>query len=185
MRISSAGVFSTTFTLPASLTNNYLNIVIFFPNDSTTAVISAVKLEIGDTQTLAHQENGVWLLNEIPNYSEERAKCQAYFIRIAPIALTQYAILSTALALSATRARVFIPLPVTLRVDPTVSSNGAFQLTPDLSTTIAVTGISHYNANNCAVGLNVDVASGLTVGNTYFFRTSSGYTQYIDVSAEP
>lgn len=30
----------------------------------------AVKLEIGSQQTLAHKENGVWVLNEIPDYGE-------------------------------------------------------------------------------------------------------------------
>ena len=44
--------------------------------------ISAVKLELGSGQTLAHQENGVWVLNEIPNYGEELAKCQRYYCRI-------------------------------------------------------------------------------------------------------
>lgn len=40
--------------------------------------VKAVKLEIGDTQTLAHQEDGEWVLNEIPNYAEELLKCQRY-----------------------------------------------------------------------------------------------------------
>lgn len=146
--------------------------------------IAAIKVEIGDTQTLARKVGNDWVLNEIPNYTDELRKCQAYFIRIVPLALVQYAILSTAQATSATRARAFIPLPATLKSAPTVSSNGAFELTPDLSEVIAVTGISYYMATNCAIGLNVDVASGLTAGNPYFFRTSSGYTQYIDVSAE-
>ena len=42
--------------------------------------ILAVKLELGTQQTLAHQdENGNWVLNEIPNYTEELAKCQRYY----------------------------------------------------------------------------------------------------------
>ena len=41
--------------------------------------IKAVKLEFGDTQTLAHEENGVWVLNEIPNYADQLARCQRYF----------------------------------------------------------------------------------------------------------
>ena len=36
----------------------------------------AIKLEIGTEQTLAHQEGGSWVLNEIPNYEEELIKCQ-------------------------------------------------------------------------------------------------------------
>ena len=42
--------------------------------------LKAIKLELGSTQTLAHQENGVWVLNEIPDYSTELAKCQRYQI---------------------------------------------------------------------------------------------------------
>jgi hypothetical protein len=38
----------------------------------------AIKLELGDTQTLARQENGVWVLNEIPDYAEQMAICQQY-----------------------------------------------------------------------------------------------------------
>lgn len=38
---------------------------------------AAVKLELGDTQTLAHQENGVWVLNDpAPDFEEELIKCQ-------------------------------------------------------------------------------------------------------------
>jgi len=37
--------------------------------------IQAIKLELGDQQTLAHQENGVWVLNEIPDYEEEYYRC--------------------------------------------------------------------------------------------------------------
>jgi hypothetical protein len=37
----------------------------------------AAKVEIGDTQTLAHQDaNGNWILNEIPNYNEQSFLCQ-------------------------------------------------------------------------------------------------------------
>ena len=45
----------------------------------TEATIIAVKLEIGSQQTLAHQENGVWVLNEIPKFGEQLAACQRYY----------------------------------------------------------------------------------------------------------
>ena len=57
-------------------------------------VISAVKVELGSSQTLAHQENGVWVLNELPNYSEELAKCQREFIRF-PASSFQFSALTT------------------------------------------------------------------------------------------
>lgn len=44
-----------------------------------TALLSAVKLELGSYQTLAHQEDGQWVLNEIPDYVQELLKCQRCF----------------------------------------------------------------------------------------------------------
>jgi hypothetical protein len=43
-----------------------------------TQSILACKLELGSQQTLAHQENGVWVLNEIPDYGEQLRRCQRY-----------------------------------------------------------------------------------------------------------
>lgn len=43
--------------------------------------VVAAKLELGPVQTLAHKENGKWVLNEIPDYGTELAKCQRRFIR--------------------------------------------------------------------------------------------------------
>lgn len=40
--------------------------------------IKAMKLEVGTRQTLAHQENGAWVLNEIPDYWKEMSTCQRY-----------------------------------------------------------------------------------------------------------
>lgn len=45
-------------------------------SSTTTAV--AAKLELGGTQTLAHKENGVWVLNEIPDFGEQLRRCQWY-----------------------------------------------------------------------------------------------------------
>lgn len=54
------------------------NIVVIRPLTTDPVNITAAKLELGPIQTLAHQENGVWVLNEIPNYALERVKCQRY-----------------------------------------------------------------------------------------------------------
>lgn len=42
------------------------------------SVVKGAKLELGDKQTLAHQEDGKWVLNEIPNYADTLARCQRY-----------------------------------------------------------------------------------------------------------
>ncbi len=54
------------------------NIVVIRPLTTDPVNITAAKLELGHIQTLAHQENGVWVLNEIPNYALELVKCQRY-----------------------------------------------------------------------------------------------------------
>ena len=52
--------------------------------DSEAIGLVAIKLELGPQQTLAHQENGVRVLNEIPDYAEQLLKCQRY-LRPAPV----------------------------------------------------------------------------------------------------
>lgn len=49
-------------------------------SNSQNGELVAIKLELGSQQTLAHQdENGNWVLNEIPDYGEQLARCQRYF----------------------------------------------------------------------------------------------------------
>jgi hypothetical protein len=57
----------------------------YIKNATNVLKIAAAKLELGSTQTLCHNEgtdaNPVWVLNEIPNYQQELAKCQRYFVK--------------------------------------------------------------------------------------------------------
>lgn len=57
-------------------------ITLVVPANKTVNIV-AIKLEIGTTQTLAHQENGVWVLNEIPNYVEQRLKCNRFYLKLS------------------------------------------------------------------------------------------------------
>lgn len=62
----------------SNLNNNFFRII-----PSTIGTLSnpilAVKLELGPTQTLAHQDAaGNWVLNEIPDYGEQLRRCQRY-----------------------------------------------------------------------------------------------------------
>lgn len=47
--------------------------------DNQGLYIKAIKLELGEQQTLAHQENGAWVLNELPDYGGELLRCQRYY----------------------------------------------------------------------------------------------------------
>lgn len=71
-------LFTTTFGSPSIQScDAWINIA---ANSNNAYVdIAAVKLEIGDTQTLAHQENGVWVLNEMPDFETQLLRCQRYY----------------------------------------------------------------------------------------------------------
>ena len=76
---NSSGLFSVTTQVPSTTTA----MIVFITSGSSGAAtgsftIKAAKLELGAEQTLAHEESGVWVLNEIPDYGEELRKCQKY-----------------------------------------------------------------------------------------------------------
>ena len=88
--------------------------------------IKAVKLELGSQQTLAHQdENGNWVLNEIPNYAEELAKCQRYFTNI-PYSIGR----TISTAVSDGNGEAFFPIyfPTTMRVTPVFTHTGILRV---------------------------------------------------------
>lgn len=79
-----AGFYTATFILPDAINSSHsgLNIHLEWNNNANKGnagdyiVIEAIKLELGNTQTLAYQdENGEWVLNEIPDYQDQLDKC--------------------------------------------------------------------------------------------------------------
>ena len=73
-RLSSNGLFSAS---GRTLTEQQKIVFVLDPGAEIT--ILATKLELGTTQTLAHQEEGQWVLNEIPAYGEQVRRCQRYY----------------------------------------------------------------------------------------------------------
>lgn len=72
--------FADGYMSVEQLSSGIVSIVI--GSNGTTRKVYAAKLELGSQQTLAHQdENGVWVLNEIPDYGEQLRRCQRYFWR--------------------------------------------------------------------------------------------------------
>lgn len=58
---------------------NYFRVAVA-SNGVLSGTILAIKLELGSQQTLAHQDaDGNWILNEIPDYGEQLARCQRYY----------------------------------------------------------------------------------------------------------
>lgn len=81
--------------------------------------IGAIKLELGDRQTLAHQDaSGNWLLNEIPDYGEQSRRCQRYY--------RQFNAYTKLIAQYIDGNRVVFVLPDSMRVAPVMS--GAWRI---------------------------------------------------------
>ena len=142
--------------------------------------IIAVKLELGDQQTLAHQDaSGSWVLNEIPDYGEQLRRCQRYFVRIgSPTAIPYSIYLGLCKFHSETNGLICLPLPTVMRTDPTATMAGTFKAADyDVNNIVNV----RMNANLARVEFSVSatVADG-SVG--YFENTTDG--AYIDLSAD-
>ena len=86
--------------------------------------IAAVKLELGSTQTLAHQENGVWVLNELPNYQQELAKCQRHQLVLGPGTVGGGVSTND----QGTQTALLISTPVTMRATPIASASGTWRV---------------------------------------------------------
>lgn len=144
----------------------------------------AVKLELGSTQTLAHKENGTWVLNEVPNYNNELAKCQAYFMRFAGLTV-RYA--PTQIATNIIDFTV--PLPVTMRGTPT--SSATLTASADMSVYIngaAQTGFTFSVANVDTNALCIRAsknAHGATGGDVVYLNIGNGVSSPTFLSLEP
>lgn len=135
----------------------------------------AVKLELGTEQTLAHQENGKWVLNEIPDYGEELTKCMRYLQIISTPYDTSGNGVAIGYANNTVDLWVPIPLAVPMRISPTptiptggVSRFKAGKTSSDLKDITKVTGgWAMQTGGACSMRSLIFTASGLTAGETY------------------
>nr|DAE03197.1 MAG TPA: Minor structural protein [Siphoviridae sp. ct2kB26] len=104
-----------TGTIPANATIGFNQVVIQSLGSSAGDFsLKAVKLELGSQQTLAHKEDGVWVLNEIPRFSDQLVVCQRYLIPInnwTRVRASYY---------SGTALFFTVPIPSTMRTTPAI-----------------------------------------------------------------
>lgn len=103
-----SGILSVTFSTAKSNKVNFG----FTGSTDNSATIIAAKLELGDTQTLAHKEGDKWVLNEIPDYGEQLRRCQRYCVDVAP-SLSYNSMYGGTLYTAG--CDFLVPIPVTLR----------------------------------------------------------------------
>ena len=149
-----------------------------FVNTGQTVVVKAAKLELGSEQTLAHQENGQWVLNEIPDYGQELAKCQRYLIAFKTSSNTR-SFLAIGIAESASQYRAVLPTPVTMyhKINRTVELTGTVTAGSLTASSVA----SYWEENPGSITLFINV-TGATVGDITRIMLEPGST--LTISAE-
>lgn len=117
-----SGILSVTFS---TATANRFNFG-FTGSTDNSAIIIAIKLELGSTQTLAHKENGVWVLNEIPDFGEQLRRCQRHAFSPLYEAYAT-AVICNLFVSSVANGVAFgeVTLPVSMRNKPVFSGNAS------------------------------------------------------------
>lgn len=141
-------LFTLTTTLEKSA-NNWQACLMFVGKTGSVDILAA-KLELGSQQTLAHQDaDGNWVLNEIPNYGEQLARCQRYFIPDQQRdCYGRY---------SGNSFYVVCPTPVSLRTMPTISISAMGQVVDRNGIGHSVNGISPVVLGDSSVLLVVTI----------------------------
>jgi len=138
--------------------------------------VTGVQVELGSVVS-AFRTNGGTIQGEL-------AACQRYYFRMG--GLTGYTMLGQGVASSTARANAQVMLPVTMRVLPTALDYSTLCLqqydgeTFRPATAVILTQLTGVNL----LGIQVDVASGLTTGSVFRFVTNASINGFLGISAE-
>lgn len=186
---SSGSLMTVTTTLLSSYdTAPEITFLIGFSNgvaSTATAEVIAAKVEIGSTQTLAHQENGTWVLNEIPNYEDQLARCQRFFFALREN-MRGYSYFGQGVAESATTIAILAYLPVPMRnTMPVITSIGSFRCVGSSNLSVSAIGLAIESAQPFGnKALLTATVSGATVGSSYSLQANNDTTAMISLSAD-
>ena len=151
-----------------------------FPSGQSGTIIAA-KLELGYLSTLARKdEEGNWVLNDpAPNFQQELAKCQRYQVELVSTADPEFGAIGMCMGNTGTGTSNFsiaiCPLPVPMRIKPTVIASGLFRLQKSPNT-LDVSSIAVDRLSENAISLNVTVQGTVSVGEIYqlWYNPGSG-----------
>ena len=141
-------------------------------NTGATWFITGVQLEVGSTATSF----------DYRPYGTELALCQRYYAKVGPSTSGVYPGFGTAGGESSTAAFGIFTTPVTMRSTPTFSSSGTLTLYSQGFTNITSFGTAYYTNNTVAI--NINVASGLTLGRFYSILANNDTAAFIQFSSE-
>ena len=128
--------------------------------NGTGQTFVAAKLELGTQQTLAHQDdNGVWVLNEIPDYGEQLRRCQRYLYAFN---FEDWSSVGTywGKGTNSTEIELYnLTFPVTMRVKPSVKMLRVYDTVNGSTYDVETNGFYNKKEGIRAIG----VTSGMTV----------------------
>jgi hypothetical protein len=173
-----SGILSVTFSTAKSNKVNFG----FTGSTDNSAIIIAIKLELGDTQTLAHKENGVWVLNEIPDFGEQLRRCQRYYYQSFEGSNPKTNKGACAfIAGTASSAPMALAFPVEMRTTPVVKihspQTGNESKAADWITDEDITAACHTDFTNNKV-LGINTYGNATIGKTYAFHYTASADLY-------
>lgn len=152
-----SGILSVTFSTATS-NKVYFG---FAGSVDNSATIIAAKLELGSTQTLAHKENGVWVLNEIPDFGEQLRRCQRYLFSTR--GTTNYVCAGSGyISVDGTEAIIVVPTPVSLRATPVCMVNGILHVDTSYGECVTGNNVSLLNVGNGSLGIRMKIIGSAT-----------------------
>lgn len=147
--------------------------------------VLAVKLELGSQQTLAHQKNGVWVLNEIPDYGEQLRRCQRYYIRYSAAG---QAVLFTGIVRNNADVRAVLT-GLNMRTAPVVGYGGNMRAYIPGGSPVVVKTVTRdlLTKNGGSLDITTNTSSEFTAGLGVIISAANNDTtseSYIDLSAD-
>ena len=177
-----------TFTSNAQSVEQTYDISIQRNTAGATFTVKAVKLELGSQQTLAHKENGVWVLNEIPKVSDQLAKCQWYLQGIRPYNENyngRYATFALGFAESATVAAIYLVGRPSMRTKPVITAPGNFRVRfGGVVKAVTSLNLAAQEWTSGMFAMTANVSDGLTPGAGVTLQANNDETANIFLSAE-
>lgn len=177
--ITDAGIYEISWEVESGVTEILFNTLATskISNGAKCSIIAGT-VEVGDTQTLAYQDDtGAWQLLPQPesDYATQLAKCQRHYARYGIAAGNSQIGYVMAVTSTIANATIFLPGPMRI-TNPTVRFGGTVVLRSG-ATDVPVSGMTINAVINNAAHIQV-TASGLESGKMYVLRISNGYIAF-------
>lgn len=169
--------FTAVYAIPS--TAKSLRIGIYHTGTVANGVVTYLgnfQAEVGSTATPFARAAGT--------IQGELAACQRYYWRHASGASNNYQRFGSGVFVASNQGLMIVPMPVTMRTAPTVSTSGSFTTFQGSSSKGTNAPILLGDGSNADVVALYMVVSGATDGYGLFMRAENSSTTYIDFSAE-